>query len=90
MSWEAAIGPDKTGLDHLPQFQSMTPEDSFFGDAFDRAVRDLDDDPRDAFILGELRGLTTREAGAILDTSHETARARRDAAAADIRKELRR
>lgn len=63
-------------------------EDQFFATDFDQAVRALDPGPRDAFILGELRGLTNREAGAILDTSHVTARVRRDAATTTIRKEL--
>lgn len=88
VSWDALIGVDGTGLDHLPQFHAYDFEDSTFAADFDRAVRVLDPLPRAAFIVGELRGLTTREAGAILGTSHETARVRREIAADDLREEM--
>jgi RNA polymerase sigma factor (sigma-70 family) len=88
LSWEQLVGEDGTGLDGLAQFQTMSPEDAFFGDAFDQAVRDLDPDPRDAFILGELRGLPAREAAPILGTSFSTAARHRAAATTYIRKEL--
>ena len=87
-SWEQLIGPDGTGADTLPQFQAPTAEDSAFGGALDRSVRALDPEPRDAFILGELRGLTAREAGPLLGVSHQTAHVRREAASAHIRKEI--
>jgi DNA-directed RNA polymerase specialized sigma24 family protein len=51
-------------------------------------VRGLDEAPRDAFILGELRGLTSREAADVLSVSRTTANSRRAAATAEIRKEL--
>lgn len=87
-SWEAVIGPDQTGLDHLPQFQTYDFEDSDFAAEFDRAVRVLEPDPRDAFILGELRGLPSRESAGVLGVSHVTANERRAHATAAIRKEL--
>lgn len=88
LSWEQLIGPDGSGLDHLPQFQVHDFEDAAFTTDFDEAVRGLEDEPRDAFILGELRGLTSREAGVFLGVSHETANSRRAAATDAIRKEL--
>lgn len=54
----------------------------------DRAVRDLDPATRDAYIVTELRGLSSREAEPVLGVSHVTANARRAAATAEIRKEL--
>jgi DNA-directed RNA polymerase specialized sigma24 family protein len=87
-SWEVAVGHDGTGLDHLPQFQTYTFEDSNFAAEFDRAVRVLDPSPRAAFILGELRGLPSRAAGPKLGVSHTTAAARRELATSSIRKEL--
>lgn len=87
-SWEALVGLDGTGLDHLPQFQTYDFEDSDFAAEFDRAVRVLEPDPRDAFILGELRGLPSRESAEVLGVSHVTANERRAYATAEIRKEL--
>lgn len=87
ISYEWLIG-DGTGLDHFPQFQTYDFEDSTFAADFDRAVRVLDPPTRDAFIVGELRGLPSREAGAILGVSHETARTRRELATATIREEI--
>jgi RNA polymerase sigma factor (sigma-70 family) len=88
VSWEQMIGPDGSGVDALAQFQTPSVEASRFGDALDVSVRRLNPEPRDAFILGELRGLTAREAGPILGVSHTTARLRREAASAHIRKEI--
>lgn len=88
VSWESAVGIDGTGLDHLPQFQTYDFEDASFAADFDRALRDLDPSPQAAFIAGELRGLTSREAAAVLGVSHTTANARRELATSDIRKEL--
>lgn len=59
----------------------------FQGD-FDGALRGLLEPERDAFILTELRGLTTREAGDVLDTSHTTVRRRAEAARQTVRKEI--
>lgn len=75
LSWEELIGETGDGLDHLPQFQTY--DEYAFAEDFDSAVRALDDEPRDAFILGELRGLTSREAGAVLGVSRTTAANRR-------------
>jgi RNA polymerase sigma factor (sigma-70 family) len=83
----AAPDANHPGVEHLAA-PSYDWEDSIFAGDFDRAVRVLEDEPRDAFILGELRGLTVRETGAILDISFATA-ARHERAATDtIRKEL--
>lgn len=87
LSWEALAGPAGDGLDHLTQFQTGY-DDSAFTEAFDASLRELDDDPRAAFILGELRGLPAREAGPLLGVSHATAAARRELATTTIRKEL--
>lgn len=60
----------------------------FFSSAFDSAVRELPDDERDAFILTDLRGLTTREAADVLDVSHMTVQRRADSARSQIGEEL--
>lgn len=87
-SYEELIGRDGTGLDHLPQFQTATFDDHLFDEAHDTAVRDLDDDLRDAYILGELRGLPSRESGQVLGVSHVTAASRRELATATLREEI--
>lgn len=59
-----------------------------FQQDFDRAVRDLDDEERDAFILTELRGLSERAAADVLDISQPTVHRRAEAARTNVRKEL--
>lgn len=88
VSLEGLIGRDGTGLDDWPQFQTYDFEDSDFAAEFDRAVRVLDPIPRDAFILAELRGLTSREIAPLIGVSHTTAAAHRELATTSIRKEL--
>lgn len=88
VSWEALIGERGEGLDHLGQFQTYDYDDSTFADGLDQAVRELEPEPQQAFILGELRGLTSREAGPLLGVSHATAASRRASATERIRKEL--
>jgi RNA polymerase sigma factor (sigma-70 family) len=46
----------------------------------DEGVRDLPDRERDAYILTDLRGLTLREAGDVLDVSKDTVMRGRDSA----------
>lgn len=70
------------------QSPEYTIDDALFTADFDSAVRGLDDDPRDAFILGELRGLTSRESEVVLGVSRTTVAARRREATAAIREEL--
>lgn len=50
----------------LPQHLASFPDD------FDLAVRELPEPERDAFILTELRGLTSREAAEVLDVDQST------------------
>ena len=88
LSWEQLIGPDGSGLDHLQQFQVHDFDDASFATDFDSAVRGLAEAPRDAFILSELRGLTSREAGARLGVSHTTAASRRESATAQIKEAM--
>jgi DNA-directed RNA polymerase specialized sigma24 family protein len=88
LSYEKLIGLDGTGLDHLPQFQTASFDDLMFDGAHDTAVRDLADDLRDAYILGELRGLPSRESGQVLGVSHVTAATRRELATTVIREEI--
>lgn len=63
-------------------------EDQFFATQHDEVVRGLDDELRDAYILGELRGLVSREAAPLLGVSHATANTRRELATTSIREEL--
>jgi RNA polymerase sigma factor (sigma-70 family) len=86
LSWDALIGTDGAGLDHIPQFQTYDYEDSSFAESHDVAVRGLDDSARAAYILTTLRGLASREAGPLLGVSHSTAATRRDLATAAVRK----
>lgn len=87
LSWDQLIG-DGQGLDHLPQFQTWDFDDAEFAGGHDVAVRDLEDELRDAYILGELRGLPSREAGPLLGVSHATANTRRELATTTLREEL--
>lgn len=88
LSWDALVGEDGSGLDHLPQFQTWDFDDASFAGGHDVAVRDLEDELRDAYILGELRGLPSREAGPLLGVSHATANTRRELATTTLREEL--
>lgn len=62
--------------------------ESAFAEDFDQAIRTLDPDLRDAFIVGELRGLPSREAGAVLGVSHATAATRRELATTSIKETI--
>jgi len=63
-------------------------DDLQFRGAFDNAVRAMEEDTRDPFILTELRGLTVREAGTILDVDPATVSRRAEAARTHVRREL--
>lgn len=63
-------------------------EDADFTEAHDTAVRGLGVELRDAYILSELRGLTSRESGPLLGVSHVTAATRRELATSAIREEI--
>jgi DNA-directed RNA polymerase specialized sigma24 family protein len=84
----SGLGREDDELGHLLSARARTFEEADFTALFDYGVRALEDDDRDAFILTELRGLTTREAGDVLDTSHTTVRRRAEAARLAVRKEI--
>lgn len=84
----SGLGREDDELGHLLSARALTAAEADFTASFDYGVRDLEDDKRDAFILTELRGLTTREAGDVLDTSHTTVRRRAEAARQTIRREI--
>lgn len=65
-----------------------TPEDVEFRADFDRAVRALPADERDAFILGELRGLTAEEAGGVLGISNAAVSRRQKSARARVARHM--
>jgi len=67
---------------------TLTLEDVEFRHDFDLALRNLDEDQRDAFIVTELRGLTEREAADVLDTSQPTVHRRAEAARNQLREEI--
>jgi RNA polymerase sigma factor (sigma-70 family) len=69
----------------VPTFTVDTYE---FQKDFDSAIRGLDPDDRDAFIVTELRGLPVREAADVLATSKDTVHRRAEAARTIIRQEV--
>ena len=83
---------EPAGLAHdlaeLADSRPLTYETHTFGTRFDSAVRELDPDDRDAYILTELRGLPEREAADVLGTSQPTVHRRAEAARTFVRKEL--
>lgn len=66
----------------------LTPEVMEFRVGFDQALRALPEDERDAFILTDVRGLTTREAADVLAVDHSTVVRRAQAARNTLREEL--
>ena len=81
----------KPGQPEEPLWCGVVPETSprrSFRAAFDTALRGLPEDERDAFILIELRGLTSREAAGVLDTSHMTIHRRAESARLQVREEI--
>ncbi len=100
LSWEA-LGEDEEALVAAGLVYNLTDDDrdesvvlvgekerAAFRAKFDEAVRRLDPIDRDAFILTELRGLDTTEAGELLDLDQTRVSRRASAARAQIRKEL--
>lgn len=88
-----AEAPIPVGLEQdvreLAQGQTFLPQTlAQFPTTFDQSLRDLDDDDRDAFILTDLRGLPSREAADLLDTSHMTVQRRADRARFTLREEI--
>ena len=81
-------GGDTTDLSILSDNRGMTIEGAIFAADFDRAIRRLPDEARDAFILYELRGLTQFEAALLLGILPTTVVGRVEAAKAELRKEL--
>lgn len=63
-------------------------EDVRFRGDFNEALRALDTEERDAFILTELRGLPVRDAAEVLATSKDTVHRRAEAARTKLREEL--
>lgn len=59
-----------------------------FREAFDSALRALPGDERDAYILTELRGLTSRAAADVLGTSRMTTHRRAENARLHVREEI--
>jgi RNA polymerase sigma factor (sigma-70 family) len=74
--------------DGLARVLPHTVQRAEFAEDFDTAVRGLEESERDAYILTELRGLSSREVGGLLDTSHMTAYRRAESARNTVRKEL--
>jgi len=63
------------------------PENTFTSD-FDRAVRALPEEDRDAFLLSDVRGLLDEEVSEVLDVPLRTVQRRLSRARAAMRKEL--
>jgi RNA polymerase sigma factor (sigma-70 family) len=67
---------------------TTTTKDAIFAADFDRAIRTLDPELLDAFILYELRGLSQYEAAQVLGISGRAVVSRAEAARTALRKEL--
>jgi RNA polymerase sigma factor (sigma-70 family) len=74
--------------DQLPHVATLTFDDVEFRADFDRALRALPAEERDAIILTDRRGLTLRESSVVLATSYETVRRRAETARALIQMEV--
>jgi RNA polymerase sigma factor (sigma-70 family) len=83
---EVAAG-DSTDLSVMTGTR-YTLDAAIFATDFNRALRGLPEDSRNAFILMELRGLTAYEAAQVLDIGVGTVYGRVEAAKAALRKEL--
>ena len=79
---------DTADLSILSENRHMTIEGAIFASDFDRALRGLTEDERDAFIINELRGLTNYESALHLGIPPSTVAYRVDRAKSTLRKEL--
>lgn len=70
--------------DELHPVHDLTLDDLEFSEDLDAALRGLDEDIRDAFILTELRGLTLREAGDVLGVDNTTVMRRAERARQEL------
>lgn len=84
----ALPGLEEAGADVLMHGRPATLEDVEFRVAFDQVLRALPEMERDAFILTELRGLTERDAAAVLGVHQSTVHRRAEAARNFIREEI--
>ena len=82
---DLAYAEDKRTVLSVPY---ATIEDVEFRTDFDRALRGLESDVRDAFILTDIRGLGIEEAASHLGIDHTTVSRRRELARAQLRREL--
>lgn len=85
-AWEESM--DLTTVSDRLDFPAMTLEGAMFGAALNDALEAMPDECRTAWVLTELRGLTTREAGALLETDQSTVSRRSERARRYILKEL--
>lgn len=85
---DAPYRPSTAGELHLTAPRALTIEGAEFHAGFDRAVRALPELERDAYILTELRGLTVREAAAVLGVGKSSVDRLRQAALTSIREEI--
>jgi RNA polymerase sigma factor (sigma-70 family) len=81
-------GGSATDLSVLSDNRHMSIDGAIFAADFDRALRTLPQEQRDAFILYELRGLTAYEAGLTLGVLPSTLSARVDQAKELLREAL--
>jgi RNA polymerase sigma factor (sigma-70 family) len=85
----AGLIPDLAEIEEeLAAHRPHSAECEAFVQSFDGAVRALPSDDRVAFILTALRGLTSREAAGVLDTSHMTTHRRAENARLTVAKEI--
>jgi RNA polymerase sigma factor (sigma-70 family) len=75
--------------EELAAQRAHTADREEFIESFDGALRALPGDELDAFLLTELRGLTSREAAGVLGTSHMTTHRRAESARLHVREEIR-
>ncbi len=84
------VEPARWAGEHVLHLVVPDTQDRYdFREAFDGALRALPGDEQEAFILTELRGLSSREAEGVLGTSYRTIHRRAENARLTVRKELR-
>lgn len=85
-AWEESM--DLTTVSDRLDFPALTIEGAMFGAALHSALEAMPDECRVAWVLTELRGLTSREAGALVDADQSTISRRSERARRYIVKEL--